>query len=427
MNIGILFVVLFGTLIIGVPLALGLAFTSMVFIIFFSEVPLIIIVQRIFAGTDSFTLTAAPLFILAALLMHRAGISEKIMILSSVLVGRIKGSLASVNIVSSMFFAGISGTATADTACVGGLLIPAMRKKGYPDAFTASVTAASSTIGIIIPPSVPMIYYWVLTGLSISTLFIAGLVPGILIGIAMIITSTIIAYRNDFESSDTRYSLMDKIKAIFGAWAPLGMILIILGGILGGFFTPTEAAGVAAIYALIIGLFVTRKLKIRELPEVLVDAGVMTGSVMIIIAVADLLGWVITYARIPAQLVVPLISSFQGSPEIFMWFVSFILIITGTFLHGIAMLVVVVPLFFPTMVALAIDPLQFAMVVIMCWGIGQQTPPVGSALYICCQMAEVDMYQITKANLPFIAVLLFILGLIIQFPAIVTWLPGLMR
>jgi len=425
MNIVILFGVLFGTLIIGVPLALGIAFTSMVFIIFFTEVPLVIIVQRIFAGTDSFTMMSAPLFILAALLMGRAGISEKIMILSSVLVGRIKGSLASVNIVSSMFFAGISGTATADTACVGGLLIPAMRKKGYPDAFTAAVTAASSTIGIIIPPSVPMIYYGVLTGMSISTLFIAGIVPGILIGFAMIIVSTIIAYRNDFESSDIRYSLMDKIKAIFGAWAPLGMILIILGGILGGIFTPTEAAGVAAIYALIIGLFVTKKIKIRELPEVLVDAGVMTGSVMIIIAVADLLGWVITYARIPAQLVDPLISGFQGNPEVFMWMVAFILIISGTFLHGIAMLVVVVPLFFPTMVALGIDPLQFAMVVIMCWGIGQQTPPVGSALYICCQMAEVDMYQISKANLPFIATLLLVLGLIIHFPAIVTWLPRL--
>lgn len=425
MNIVILFVVLFSTLIIGVPLALGLAFTSMVFIIFFTEVPLIIIVQRIFAGTDSFTMMSAPLFILAALLMSRAGISENIMVLSSVLVGRIKGSLASVNIVSSMFFAGISGTATADTAAVGGLMIPAMRKKGYPDAFAAAVTAASSTIGIIIPPSVPMIYYGVMTGMSISRLFIAGLVPGIMIGLAMIIVSTIIAYRNDFESNDTRYSLMDKIKAIFGAWAPLGIMLIILGGILGGIFTPTEAAGVAAIYALIIGLFVTKKLKIRELPEVLVDAGVMTGSVMIIIAVADLLGWVITYARIPALLVDPLISGFQGSPETFLWLVSFILIIAGTFLHGIAMLVVVVPLFFPAMVALAIDPLQFAMIVIMCWGIGQQTPPVGSALYICCQMAEVDMYQITKANLPFIATLLVILGLIIHFPAIVTWLPGL--
>lgn len=426
MEVAALFIILFAVLIIGVPLAMGLAVTSLAFIVFFSDVPLVIIVQRIFAGTDSFTMMSAPLFILAALLMDGAGISEKIMNLSSVLVGRIKGSLAAVNVVSSMFFAGISGTATADTACVGGLLIPAMRKKGYPDDFTAAITAASSTIGIIIPPSTPMIYYGVLTGMSISTLFIAGIIPGILIGLVMIAVSTYISYKHNYESNDTRYTLVDKLKAIRDAWAPLGMILIILGGILGGFFTPTEAAGVAAVYAFLVGMFVTRKIKMKQVPKILIDSAVMTGSVMIIIAVADLLGWVITYADIPQTLVGPLVSSFDNNPVIFMWVVSLILIVAGTFLHGIAMLVVVVPLFFPAMTALGIDPLQFAMVVIMCWGIGQQTPPVGSALYICCQMADVDMYQITKANLPFIGVLLLILGLIIHAPFVTTWLPSLL-
>ncbi len=426
MSVAILFGVLFATLIIGIPLALGLAFTSLVFIVFISDVPLVIIVQRIFAGTDSFTMMSAPLFILAALLMDSAGISEKIMKLSAVLVGRLKGGLAAVNVVSSMFFAGISGTATADTACVGGLLIPAMLKKGYPKDFTGAITAASSTIGIIIPPSTPMIYYGVLSGMSISTLFIAGIIPGILIGLTMILVSTIIAYRYDFESSPLRYSAKERIVTIIKAWPPLGMIAIILGGILSGFFTPTEAAAVAAIYALVVGMLVTRTIRWKDLPKILIDTAAMTGSVMIIIAVADLLGWVITYAKIPAQIVTPLLSGFQGSPAAFLWIMSIVLIVAGTFLHGIAMLVVVVPLFFPSMTAFAINPLQFAMVVIMCWGIGQQTPPVGSALYICCQMADVDMYEITRANLPFLAVLILILGVIIHFPIVVTWLPSIL-
>ena len=426
MDVVVLFVVLFATLLIGVPLAWSIGITALTYITFFTDVPFMIIVQRIFAGTDSFTMMSAPLFILAAMLMDRAGISERIMRLSTILVGRIKGGLGAVNVVSSMIFAGISGTAQADTACVGGLLIPAMREKGYADDYTAAITAASSTIGIIIPPSTPMIYYGVLTGLSISTLFIAGVVPGIVIGLLMIWVNTIISKRRNYESNTQRYSLKDKLRVLVYAWPPLGMILIILGGILGGIFTPTEAAGVAAIYALVVGLFITRKLKLKDIPDVLKESAIMTGSVMIIIAVSDLLGWVITNARIPAQILEPLLASFGGSPALFLWMVSLVLIICGTFLHGVAMLVVVVPLFLPAVGALGIDPLQFAMVVIMCWGIGQQTPPVGSALYICCQLAEVDMYQITKANLPFIGTLLLVLALIIHLPFIVTWLPGLM-
>ena len=426
MSIAVLFIVLFATIIIGVPLALGLAFTSLVFIVLFTDVPLMIIVQRIFAGTDSFTMMSAPLFILAAMLMDGAGITDSIIRLSSALVGRIKGSLASVNVVSSMLFGGISGTATADTAAVGGMIIPAMIKKGYPKSFAAALTASSSTIGIIIPPSVPMIYYGVLTGTSIAALFIAGIIPGILIGLSQIGVSTYFSSKNNWETNSERFTLKDKVLAILKAWQPLGMIAIILGGILAGIFTPTEAAGVAAIYALIIGLFVTRNIKLKNIPDILVKSAVMTGSVMIIIAVADLLGWVITNARIPVYLVKPLLDSFQGSPAAFMWMVSVILVITGTFLHGIAMLVVVVPLFFPAMQALAIDPIQFAMVVIMCWGIGQQTPPVGSALYICCQLADVDMYEISKANVPFLLCLILILALIIHFPFVVTWLPSLM-
>ena len=426
MDVFVLFAVLFATLFIGVPLFLSLGITSLVYIMLFTDVPYMIMVQRVFAGSDSFTMMSAPLFILAALLMDKAGISERIMKLSEGLVGRLKGGLGAVNVVASMLFAGISGTAQADTAAVGGLMIPAMIDKGYDNDYAAAVTAASSTIGIIIPPSTPMIYYGVMTGMSISTLFIAGIVPGILIGLAMIAVNTVISYRRDYERSEIRYTLWDRLKIIAYAWPPLGMIVIILGGILSGIFTPTEAAGVTVGYALIVGLIVTRKIRLRDLPNVISEAAIMTGSVMIIIAISDLLGWVITNARIPAAIVNPIVASFSGHATAFLWIVSLILIIAGTFLHGTAMLVVVVPLFLPAVAALGIDPLQFAMVVILCWGIGQQTPPVGSALYICCQLAEVDMIQITKENLPYIATLILILAAVIFFPTIVTWLPGLM-
>ncbi|HZK28798.1 MAG TPA: TRAP transporter large permease [Clostridia bacterium] len=426
MQLVILGVVLLLTLMIGVPLVFCLGFTSLVYILVFANVPLSIIVQRVFAGSNSFTMMSAPLFMLAALLMDRAGISDSIMKLSEAIVGRIKGGLSAVNIVFSMIFAGISGTAQADTACVGGMMIPAMLDKGYDKEYAAAVTAASSTIGIIIPPSTPMIYYGVLTGLSISSLFIAGVVPGILIGIGMLIVSTVISARRNYESNTQRYTVKERLLAVAQAWPPLGMIVIIIGGILGGVFTPTEAAAVAALYALFVGLFITKKLKTRDLPSVLKDAAAMTGSVMIIIAVSDLLGWVITNARIPQTLILPLIQNFQGGQAMFLWIVSIILIIAGVFLHGTAMLVVIVPLFLPAVGALGINALQFAMVVIMCWGIGQQTPPVGSALYICCQMADVDMYEIAKANLPFLAVLMGILALIIHVPAVVTWLPALL-
>lgn len=426
MDVVVLFIILFATLLIGVPLAWSIGITALSYIAFFTDVPFMIIVQRIFAGTDSFTMMSAPLFILAAMMMDRAGISERIMRLSTVIVGRVKGGLGAVNVVSSMIFAGISGTAQADTACVGGLLIPAMRKKGYDADYAAAITAASSTIGIIIPPSTPMIYYGVMTGLSISALFIAGIIPGILIGLLMILVNTIISRRRNYESNPQRYSFKEKMQVLLYAWPPLGMILIIIGGILSGLFTPTEAAGVAAIYALIVGVFVTRKIRIKDIPDVLKSAAIMTGSVMVIIAVSDLLGWVISNARIPAQIIDPILAGFAGSPAMYLWVVSLVLIVCGTFLHGVAMLVVVVPLFLPAVGALGINPLQFAMVVIMCWGIGQQTPPVGSALYVCCQLGEVDMAQITKQNLPFMASLIAVLAMIIHFPFITAWLPGLM-
>jgi C4-dicarboxylate transporter DctM subunit len=423
-----LVVLIFGLMAIficmNIPVAFALGLTSLVFLVVATKVPLVVVVQRLYMGVDSFTLLAVPLFIFTGVLMNSTGLSKKIVNFSMALVGSLRGGLAAVNIVTSMFFAGVSGTSMADTAAVGGVLIPAMIRKGYKADFTGAVTASSSTIGIIIPPSVPMVLYGVFVGLSVSTLFIAGLVPGIAIGLGLIIVAVYIS-RKEGYASEGKFSVRQVWATFIAAIPALILPIIILGGIMGGVFTPTEAAAVAVIYVLILGVIVYREMTLKTIYISLKESALLTGQVMLIIAVANLLGWVFAYAKIPQMLVNPFLN-LTASPAIFLWLVSFVLVLAGTFLHGTAMLVVVVPLFLPLVSQLGIHPLHFGMVVIICWGIGQQTPPVGSALFITCSLAEIDMWELTRANLPFIAVMLGVLAGVIHFPSLfVFWVPKL--
>jgi TRAP-type transport system large permease protein len=424
-----LVVLIFGLMalfiLMNIPVAFALGITSLFFLVFATEVPLVVVVQRLYLGVDSFTLLAVPLFILAGVLMNYTKLAKKIVDFSMALVGHMTGGLAAVNVVTSMFFAGVSGTSMADTAAVGGVLIPAMKNKGYRADFTAAVTASSSTIGIIIPPSVPMVLYGVFVGLSVTNLFIAGLLPGVLIGLGLIGVSFYFSVKNNY-ASEAPFSLRTVAVTFWQAIPALLLPVIILGGIMGGVFTPTEAAGVAVIYVLFIGFVVERDLTFQKMFAALRESALLTGTVMLIIAVASLLGWVFAYARIPQLLVDPFLSLTQ-SPPVFLWIVSFLLVVAGTFLHGTAMLVVLIPLFLPVVAQLGIHPLHFAMVVMMCWGIGQQTPPVGSALYITCTLADVDMWELTKANIPFILMLFAVLALIIHLPNLTVFLiPNLL-
>lgn len=407
-------------ILINVPVAFALGITSLLFLIIATEVPLVVVVQRMYMGVDSFTLLAVPLFILTGVLMNHTRLARKIVDFSMALVGHLPGGLAVVNIVTSMFFAGVSGTAMADTAAVGGVIIPAMKAKGYKADFTGAVTASSSTIGIIIPPSVPMVLYGVFVGVSVTNLFIAGILPGVLIGLGLIAIAIYISIRDRYLA-ESPFSLKVAVRTFFAALPALVLPLIILGGIMGGVFTPTEAAGVAVVYVLLVGIFVERDLTPAVIYRALRETALLTGTVMIIISVAGLLGWVFSYARIPQLLVNPFLALTE-SPAVFMWIVSLLLIIAGTFLHGTALLVVLVPLFLPIVRTMGIHPLQFAMVVMMCWGIGQQTPPVGSSIYITCTLADIDMWELTKANLPFLAALVLVLGLIIHAPGFTVFL-----
>ncbi len=408
----------------NMPVAFALGVTALVFLIVVTEVPLVVVAQRMYMGVDSFTLLAVPLFILTGVLMNHTRLARKIVDFALSLVGFLPGGLAVVNIVTSMFFAGVSGTAMADTAAVGGVLIPAMKEKGYKADFAGAVTASSSTVGIIIPPSVPMVLYGVFVGVSVSTLFIAGIMPGILIGLALIGVAIAISVRDGYVAEGP-FSLGTVFRTFSGALPALVLPLIILGGIMGGVFTPTEAAGVAVVYVVLVGAVVERDLTPKVIYKALKETVLLTGTVMIIISIAELVGWVFSYARIPMMLVGPFLALTE-SPFLFLWIASFILIIAGTFLHGTALLVVLVPLFLPTVQQLGIHSLHFAMVVMMCWGIGQQTPPVGSSIYITCTLAEIDIWELTRANLPFFGSLFFVLGLVIHLPDFtVFWVPRL--
>ncbi|NIC04974.1 TRAP transporter large permease [Billgrantia bachuensis] len=398
---------------LAMPIAFALTLVSIA-VLAFSGVDMLVLVQRLYRGTESFPLLAVPLFILAGQIMNHSGISGRLIDLARALVGAIRGGLAAVNILTSMFFAGMSGTSMSDTAAVGGVMIPQMVKRGYSASFTAAVTASSSTIGIIIPPSVPMVLLSAYMGLSTGALFAAGLIAGALTALGLILVAWWISVKREYPI-ESAFSLSELGRTFVGALPALMMPIIILGGILGGIFTPTEASAVAVAYGVLAGMLLYRSLSLRALYLALVESAVLTGAVMFVTAAAHTLGYTFTYQSL-GQLILGPIAALDMGPIGFLLILSLVLIIAGTFLDGIAMMFIVVPLFLPSVQLLGIDPLQFAMVVILCWGIGQQTPPVGAALFITSVISKVDVIRITYANLPFIAVMLLVLLAVIVWP-----------
>ncbi|MFY0312662.1 TRAP transporter large permease [Leisingera sp. D0M16] len=404
---------LLGLIGFGVPIAFALISIA-VGIFYLADVDQIIIAQRLYRGVQSFPLLAVPLFILAGQIMSRSGISGHLVEFAKTLVGQMRGGLAAVNVVTSMFFAGMSGTSMSDTAAVGGMIIDPMVKRGYSRAFTGAVTAASSTIGIIIPPSVPMVILGAYLGISTGALFAAGLISGLLLGLALIAAAWLISIRAGYPV-EAPFSARRAATAFGKALPALLMPAIILGGILFGIFTPTEASAVAVVYGAAVGMLYYRTLTLHVLYQTLCEAAVLSGAVMMVTAAAHVMGFAFTYEQLAESILKPL-AELQVSPVLFLVMLSVIMIVAGTFLDGIAMIFIVVPLFFPAIELLGIHPVHFGMVVVLCWGIGQQTPPVGAALFITSAIAKVDMLTLTRANLPFIAVMLLVLAAVILFP-----------
>lgn len=413
--IGILFASFLVMLFAGVPVAFCLGISSVVYFVG-TDMPLNIMAQRFFSGIDSFTLLCVPGFILAGNLMNSGGITDRIIGFCNKLVGHIRGSLGLANIVASMIFAGISGTAVADAASIGGILIPAMIKEGYEDDFSVGVTAASSCIGPIIPPSLPMIIAATLTGLSVSKMFIAGIVPGILMGGGMMLVSYYISRKRNHpkHAKSTLREILHSGKQAF--WALL-MTIVILFGIIGGFVTPTEAAIIAVLYALIIGFFVYKELTIRKMFKVMVESSITTASIMVLVGFANLFAYIMSKEQIP-QMVANAMLDFSRNPYVLLMLINILLLFVGCFMETIAALLILFPILLQVATSVGINPIHFGIIVVLNLVLGLTTPPVGVCLFITSSIGKISLAKATKGVLPFLAVNLLVLFVVTYFPVV---------
>lgn len=409
--------------IINTPIAIGIGAASVITILVQGDFPLMMVAQRMFSGTDSFHLMAVPLFMFTGVLMEAGGISKRIIDFANALVGWLPGGLAAVTIVSAMFFAGISGSAAADAAAVGAILIPAMKKSGYSSDFAAAVQASGGSIGVIIPPSIPMIIFGFLTGASISQLFAAGIIPGILIGFSLIVVSTLISLKYKY-SATTPFSLRETWRTFHRALLALGAPIIVLGGILSGIFTATESAAVAVIYALLVGMFVYRAISLKDLFPLFRDGAVTSAIVMFIIAMASVFSWIAAIEDIPAQLAGGLLG-LTHNPVILLLLINLVLLIAGTFIETTASLILLVPMITAMLPALGIDLIQLGVIVVTNLAIGMLTPPMGICLIVSCSISGDSLGAVSKRILPFLAILIVDLLLITFYPPLTMWMAGL--
>lgn len=418
----ILLLSLLALFLLNVPIAIAIGAASVLTIVIQGDFPIMMIAQRLFSGTDSFHLMAVPLFMFAGVLMDAGGISKRIIDFANALVGWLPGGLAAVTIVSAMFFAGISGSAAADAAAVGAILIPAMKKSGYSSSFAAAVQASGGSIGVIIPPSIPMIIFGFLTGASIGQLFAAGILPGLLIGISLIAVSTVISLRYKY-SATTPFSLDQVYHTFIRALLALGAPLIILGGILSGIFTATESAAVAVIYALGVGLFVYRELKLSMLFSLFRDAAVTSSIVMFIIATASIFSWITAIENIPEHLAQSLLA-LTDNPILLLLLINLILLIAGTFVETTAALILLVPTIAAMQPILGIDLIQLGVIIVTNLAIGMLTPPMGICLIVSSSISGDSLGAVSKRILPFLLILIVDLMIISFYPPITMWLAG---
>ena len=431
--------VFFGLMLLGVPIGFVLGITavaSLAKMAGVSQLPVLLnpgsdvfifkmVSQRFYAGLDMFTLMAMPFFIFAGAVMNKTGITHRLVKFSNVLVGHLRGGLAHANIVASIFFAGMTGAAVSDTAAIGTMLIPAMVEEGYDKDFSAAVTAASSIIGPTIPPSNMMVIYGSLMSVSIAGLFAAGFIPGLLLGIFLMILSGYISMKRGYPKS-ARSSLKEILVATKDAMIPLLMPVIILGGILTGMFTPTEAAAVAVGYAFIIGFFVLRTLKLRDIPELLYQTGKTTGVVFLIIGSASILGWVLTMERVP-EAVAAMFLNVSNNPHVVLLMILILMLIVGMFMDIAAALIILGPILHPIAVNnLGFHPIHFGIIMVLSLNIALMTPPVGACLFVACGISKLTLEQLSKAIWPFIIVEVIVLFIIAYWPDLSLFFPRLL-
>jgi tripartite ATP-independent transporter DctM subunit len=418
----LLILAFFGTLLIGVPIAFCLGFTGLVGLWKSGVVTLQLVPQRMFTGLDLFPLLAIPLFILAGDLMDAGGITKRLVGFSNLLVGHLRGGLAHTTIVASMFLSGISGAGVADAAALGSILIPSMEKEGYDTDFAAAVVASASVNGPIIPPSITMVVYACTVGVSVGGMFIAGFVPGVLLGGGLMMVVYILSKRYAFIQRKNRAGLGEISRGVREAILALMMPVIILGGILSGVFTATEAAGVAVFYAFVVGVLVYRQLNWGQLARIMISSGVTTSIILFIIATANILAWVLASQQVPQRLSAFFLS-LGTSPYLVLFFVNIFLLIVGMFMETGAAVILLSPILHPALVSLGLHPLHVGLVFVLNLSIGLITPPVGVCLFVACTIAKISLERLSRAILPFMAIEVVVLMIVSFIPPIVLFVP----
>ncbi|MGY6567019.1 MAG: TRAP transporter large permease [Halomonadaceae bacterium] len=423
MEVMVLFGVFLLLLVLGLPIAFALGISSLAYLLL-EGISLTIVPQRMYSGIDTFVLLCIPGFVLAGNLMNVGNITEHIVRFSNAVVGHIRGGLGLANVGGSMIFGGISGTAVADAASIGSVMIPGMARSGYDKPFAAAVTAASSTIGPIIPPSVPMIIVGSLAGISVGRMFLAGAVPGLLLGMAMMITVYLLAVKRGYPKG-RRATLRELLREGRTAFWALLMTVIILYGIIGGFFTPTEASIVASLYALVVGMYVYKGLTWRKLPAILTDTVLTSSALLLLVGLANLFGWILTSQQIP-QTIAALIMAISDNPIVVILILNLILLFVGAFMETIAALIILFPALLGVATGIGMDPVHFAVMAVLNLMIGLTTPPVGVCLFVVSGIGKLQMLTVARAILPFLVCNILVLLLVAYVPAISLWLPDLL-
>ncbi|GAK57862.1 TRAP-type C4-dicarboxylate transport system, permease component [Candidatus Vecturithrix granuli] len=413
------FLLWFLFLVFGMPIFFSLGLISLIYLMSHHEV-LLSVPQRLTLTADSFPLLAAPFFILMGNLMNTSGVTRRIFNFADCLVGHIKGGLGHANVVASMIFAGMSGAAVADAAGLGTIEIEAMKEGGYDIDFSAAITAASSTIGPIIPPSLPMIIYGVLANTSVGGLFLGGVIPGFLMGLALMIYVYLYARNKNYP-----HHAFPKLREFFNAFQEAFLSLltpvILLGGIFSGMFTPTEAAAVAAFYALLLGFFY-HELTLKDFPKIILQTVETNAVVMALVMTASLFGWVITRAQVP-QMMGKFLVGISSNPLLILLIINLFLLFVGCFMEAIAAQMILVPILLPVVLRLGISPIHFGVMMVLNLMIGTLTPPIGVVLYVTAKVADISFEEVTKATFPFLVPLLIVLLLITIFPELTVFLP----